>query len=150
MATKEDALLPTIPFDELHWSEVTTRLDERTIRRIHRSLTEITLESLREQVDRMAAPIREDMRTDITDVELSRLFGHLGGWSQSMISRYRRQLQRDMPVSKGRPKTVPLEIEGKLIALVLARQAERNPMTVEDVIEFMARDGRQILGLQIC
>jgi hypothetical protein len=37
-----------------------------------------------------------------------------------------------------------LEIEGKLIALVLTRQAERNPMTVEDVIEFMARDGRQV------
>jgi hypothetical protein len=37
-----------------------------------------------------------------------------------------------------------LEIEGKLIALVLARQAERNPMTVEDVIKFMVRDGRQV------
>jgi hypothetical protein len=64
-----------------------------------------------------------------------------------MISRYRRQLQRETPVSNGRPKTIPLETEGKLIALVLARQAERNPMTVEAVIEFMARDGREILGL---
>jgi hypothetical protein len=78
MATKEDALLPPIPFDELHWSEVTTRLDGRTIRRIHRSLADITFKSLREQVYIMAVTIREDMQTDITDVELSRLFGHLG------------------------------------------------------------------------
>jgi hypothetical protein len=150
MATKEDALLPPIPFDEFHWSEVTTRLDERPIRRIHRSFADITFKSFREQIFLMAATIREDMRTDITNVELSRLCGHLGVWLQSMISRYPRQLQGETPVSKGRPKIVPLEIEGKLIALVLDRQAERNPMTVEDVIELMEHDGRQILGLQIC
>jgi hypothetical protein len=62
---------------ELHWSEVPDRLDDRTIRRIQRSLADAQFTSLRQQVYVVTTTIRKDMAIDIPDVELSNLFGHL-------------------------------------------------------------------------
>jgi hypothetical protein len=124
MAKKDESLLPRIPLAEIHWYEVPGRFDDRTIRRIERFLAETEFTSLREKVYVTATVIREDMDLALTEVEFSCLFGRLGGWSQSMISRYLRQLHCEKPAKKGRPKLVDSESEANLIDFCLRSQAE--------------------------
>ena len=144
MEQNETQLLPPIPLDDLHWTELSERLDERTLRRILRFCANKEFESLRHEVYVMATTIRTEFAIDVTDVELSCLFGHKGGWAQGMISRYLVHAQSENPAPKGRPRSAQSETEAILVELCLKRQAERNPLTVEDVIEFMGAKGRQV------
>ena len=93
------SLLPPIPVDQLQWAELPNRFNERSIRRILRELADVEFESLRQEVSDLASFLRADMSIPITDAELSRLFGHAGGWAQGMITKHMRELVRIGPGS---------------------------------------------------
>jgi hypothetical protein len=137
-------LLPPIPLSNLHWFKLPGLFNERTIRKISRDLASFEIESLREQVFVLAQTIRQDNSINIKDAGLSQLFGHSGGWAQGMIARHLHQVQTDNPVSRGRPRLAESEREKNLILFCLKRQAEKQPASVENVIDFMRESGVQV------
>jgi hypothetical protein len=90
------------------------------------------------------------MAIDITDVELSNLFGHLRGWAQGMVSRYLRQLQTESPAPRRRPKLLGSGGEVKLNEFCFRRQLERDPGTIDDAFEFMREAEKQFDRFGVC
>jgi hypothetical protein len=137
-------LLPPIAINQLHWSELPDRFPDRTVRRISRHFADVQFESLRQEVWFLATTLRQELDIDVTDAELSRLFGHSGGWAHGMIARHLHQVSADHPISRGRPRLVESEEEKNLVQFCLARQADRQPASVQDIIDYMAASGAQV------
>jgi hypothetical protein len=137
-------LLPPTPLSNLYWFKLLGLFHERTIRKISRDLASFEFESLRERVFVPAQTIRQDNFTNIKDAELSQLFGYSGGRAQGMIPRHFHQVQVDNPVSRGRPRLAESERATNLIVFCLKRQAEKQPVSVENVIDFMRESGVQV------
>jgi hypothetical protein len=70
---------------------------------------------MRDEVLVLGTSIRRDLSIDITDTELSRLFGHSGGWAQGMIARYMYQRYSENPLAGDRRRLVGSEREKKLV-----------------------------------
>jgi transposase len=75
--------------------------------------------TLRYQVSILASAIGGDLPIDITNAELSQLFGHSGSWAQRMMARYEQEVQTGHSLSRGRPRLVESEQEQVLIQLCL-------------------------------
>jgi hypothetical protein len=130
--------------EQLHWSDLPDRFSDRIMRRINRYFADIQFQSLRQQVWLLATAIRQEFSIDVTDVELSQLFGHSGGWAQGMIARHLHHTQAEVPNPRGRPRLVESDREKKLVQFCLLRQADRHPAAVEDVIDYMKESGAQV------
>jgi hypothetical protein len=79
-------VLPAVPLDQLRSREFPDRFTDQTVCRICRGLADVEFVTLRHQVSVLASAIREDLSIDITNTELSQLFGHSGGWTQGMMA----------------------------------------------------------------
>jgi hypothetical protein len=100
--------------------------------------------TLRHQVSVIASAIREHLSIDITNAELRQLSGHSGDWAQGMMARYDQEIQADHRLSCGHSGLVESEQEQALIQFCLSRWAERKPATVEDVIHYTGRAGKEV------
>jgi hypothetical protein len=130
-------LLPPLPLEHLQWTELSTLFSPRSIRHISRTLADVEFESLRQQVAELAMFFREGRKTAITDLQLSVLFGHRGGWASGMIARHQQQVASGYATPRGPPRLAETEQEKDLIQFCFRRQAENFPATFEDVIDFM-------------
>jgi hypothetical protein len=144
MSRKEHQLLPPVPFDELHWAEFPDRFNNRTVRQLTRSLADISFSSLRHQVYVVSVAIRVEMKVPLTDAELSQLFGHAGGWTQGMISQYLQYLDSEKPIAPSRPIAAESDRKQRLVQYCLSQQAQNDPVTIQDAINFMNQNGLQI------
>jgi hypothetical protein len=81
MTTTETLLVPPLPFKDRYWVHFPGYFDDRSIRRVHRYLDEIEFARLHQQVHVFANTLPSNMQIQITDVQLSTLFGHSGGWA---------------------------------------------------------------------
>jgi hypothetical protein len=108
-------LLPSVPLAQLHNADVCRHFGDRKIQRQQKSLDDIYLWGLRQQVYvyAIASPLRTDKDTQISDAELSRLSGHSGRWVPGMIACHIHQLNSDKPSERGRPKLAESDIEQK-------------------------------------
>jgi hypothetical protein len=88
--------------------------------------------------------VRKNLEIHITDVDLSRPFGHIGGWAQRMIARHRASLHAEIPAHRGRPKVVQADSEAWLIQFCLFRQSQKSPVTIQDAIDFLNENGVQV------
>jgi hypothetical protein len=86
------------------------------------------------------------MQIQITDVELNTLFGHSGGWAEGMIARHLHSANSENPTEDGRPKAIDSDKEKKHIQFCLVLQSEKNPVTVQDFIDFMHDPGCKSTG----
>jgi hypothetical protein len=82
---------------------------------VYRYFDEIQFASLRQQVCVLANTLRNNMQIQITDAELSALFGHSGRWPQGMIVRQLNSANNENPTARGRPKAIDSDKEKKLI-----------------------------------
>jgi hypothetical protein len=144
MSRKEPRLLPPVPFDELHWAEFPDRFNNRKIRHVTRSLADISFSSLRHQVYVISVAIRVEMKVPLTDAELSQLFGHTGGWAQGIISQYLQYLGSEKSIVRSGPIAAESDREQSLVQYCFSRQAENDPVTIQDRIDFMNQNGLQI------
>jgi hypothetical protein len=53
-------------------------------------------------------------------------------------------LTSDQPIAHGRPKSIQSEAERRLIEFRLTPQREKNHVTIQAVIDFMAQNGTRI------
>jgi hypothetical protein len=59
--------------------------------------------------------LRNNTQIQITDVELSTLFGHPGAWAQRMIARHLHSANSENPTARGRPKIINSDREKKFV-----------------------------------
>jgi hypothetical protein len=88
LTTIERALPPPLPFEDQHWADFPVNFNDRGTRRVRKYLDKIQFPMLRSQVYVLANTLHNNMQIQITNVELSTLFGHSGGWVQGMIARH--------------------------------------------------------------
>jgi hypothetical protein len=102
-----------------------------------RYLNEIQFANLGQQLYVLANTLPDNMQIQITDVELSPLFGHSAGQAQGPAAWGLHHADSENPTARGRSKAVDSDNEEKLRAFCLVRQSERNPVTFQDAIDFM-------------
>jgi hypothetical protein len=65
----------------LHWADFPGYFNDQSIWWVSRHLEEIQFAGLRQQMYVLANTLSSNMQIQITDVELSTLFGRSGGWA---------------------------------------------------------------------
>jgi hypothetical protein len=132
-------LLPPIPFDRLNFDALSNRLDDRVMRCITRISRNLHPNSLREHVWSLSTLLRLDLGVYVGDAELGSVFHHTGSWTADMISNYKKALRHPSRTGPVRPNLVELGLEHELIQFCLARERERIPATISDVIDDLAQ-----------
>jgi hypothetical protein len=84
------------------------------------------------------------MKVPLMEAELSQFFGHAQGLAQRMISRYLQYIGSEKPIARSRPIAAESDGEQRLVQCCLPRQAENDPVTIQDAIDFMNQNGLQI------
>jgi hypothetical protein len=74
----------------------------------------------------------------------TQVFARSEGCGQSVISRYFHQCQNDNLLHKGSPELAESDVETRFMQFCLRHQPERNPVTVEESIEFLGEQGMQV------
>jgi hypothetical protein len=76
------------------------------------------------------------MQIQTREVELNPLFNHSDGWAQEMIARCLHSANSENTSAHGRPKAIDSD-QKKLTQFSFVRQSEKNPVTIQDAIDFM-------------
>jgi hypothetical protein len=97
----------------------------------------------------LAIALRHNTQIQITDVELSMFLGHSGRWAPGMIARHFQSANSENPTASGRPKAIDSDKEKKFIQFCLVRQSEKNPVTVQDAIDFIHDNRVQVDSLWV-
>jgi hypothetical protein len=121
MTTTEPPLLPSLPFEDLHWADFPGYFNDRSIRQVHRYLDEIQFAGLHQQIYVFANTLRNNMQIQMTDAELNMLFGHSGGLTQGMMAQHLHSANNENPTAHGRPKAIDSDKDRNLIQFCLVR-----------------------------
>jgi transposase len=77
------------------------------------------------------------LAVDLTDADLSAVFGKSGSWSRGMIENYKKALESSARVGPGRRPLVPPDMDQELVQFFLARQRDKAPVTICDLINYL-------------
>jgi len=135
--TSASTLLPPVSFEGLNLQVLSGVLAERDVRRLRRIMADERFDSLRHQVFVLARVLRIDMAVDLTDADLSAVFGKSGSWSRGMIENYKKSLESSARVGPGRRPLVPPDMDQELVQFCLARQRDKAPVTICDLINYL-------------
>jgi hypothetical protein len=122
-------LLPPLPIDSFQWTQLSSKFDLRTVRRINRIMDNLQMTTLRDQVDLVSEILERELKASIAGAELSTIFGRKGWWTRGIIPEHIHQFDSPGPLYLGGPRLVDVPLEDDVIRCCLRRQQEQQPVT---------------------
>jgi hypothetical protein len=97
--------------DSLQWTQLGSKFDPRTVRRIDRIMGNLQMTTLREQVYFFPEILERELKLLITRAEFSIVVGRQGSWAYEMIAEYIHQVDPPDRLDPGRRRLVHVPLE---------------------------------------
>jgi hypothetical protein len=104
-------LLPLLPIDSLQWTQLGSKFDSRTVRRINRITGNLQITTWPERICFLAAILERELKLSINGAELSTVFGRKKPRAYEMIGEHIHQLHSPDHLHSGCPRLVEIPWE---------------------------------------